>query len=86
MTKTETIKLMNNVVEEVETQFYGEFKATERDGYWFIQSMKLSPNTDSEELEDSMLDLVEHLRNEFNIDLDIEYINKRTVVYSVIAY
>ena len=75
-----------NLVEEVNDVFYKQVVAQERKGRLCLTNGRISKYTDFEELEDSLTDVLDHLRNTYNVDFDIVTMNGRTMVLDVIEY
>ena len=75
-----------NLVEEVNDVFYKQVVAQERKGYLYLTDGRISRYADFEELEDSLTDVLDHLRNTYNVDFDIVTMNGRTMVLDVIEY
>ena len=75
-----------NLVEEVNDVFYKQVVAQERKGRLCLTDGRISRYVDFEELEDSLTDVLDHLRNTYNVDFDIVTMNGRTMVLNVIEY
>ena len=75
-----------NLVEEVNDVFYKQVVAQERKGRLCLTDGRIGRYADFEELEDSLTDVLDHLRNTYNVDFDIVTINGRTMVLDVIEY
>lgn len=75
-----------NLVEEVNDVFYKQVVAQERKGRLCLTDGRISRYVDFEELEDSLTDVLDHLRNTYNVDFDIVTMNGRTMVLDVIEY
>ena len=75
-----------NLVEEVNDVFYKQVVAQERKGRLYLTDGRISKYADFEELEDSLTDVLNHLRNTYNVDFDIVTMNGRTMVLDVIEY
>lgn len=75
-----------NLVEEVNDMFYKQVVAQERKGRLYLTDGRISRYADFEELEDSLTDVLDHLRNTYNVDFDIVTMNGRTMVLDVIEY
>ena len=75
-----------NLVEEVNDMFYKQVVGQERKGRLCLTDRRISRYADSEELEDSLTDVLDHLRNTYNVDFDIVTMNGRTMVLDVIEY
>lgn len=75
-----------NLVEEVNDVFYKQVVAQERKGRLCLTDGRISRYVDFEELEDSLTDVLDHLRNTYNVDFDIVAMNGRTMVLDVIEY
>ena len=75
-----------NLVEEVNDVFYKQVVAQERKGRLYLTDGRISRYVDFEELEDSLTDVLDHLRNTYNVDFDIVTMNGRTMVLDVIEY
>ena len=75
-----------NLVEEVNDVFYKQVVAQERKGRLCLTDGRISRYADCEELEDSLTDVLDHLRNTYNVDFDIVTMNGRTMVLDVIEY
>lgn len=75
-----------NLVEEVNDVFYKQVVAQERKGRLYLTDGRISRYADFEELEDSLTDVLDHLRNTYNVDFDIVTMNGRTMVLDVIEY
>lgn len=78
--------VMINLVEEVNDMFYKQVVAQERKGRLCLTDGRISRYADFEELEDSLTDVLDHLRNTYNVDFDIVTMNGRTMVLDVIKY
>ena len=78
--------VMMNLVEEVNDMFYKQVVAQERKGRLCLTDARISKYADFEELEDSLTDVLDHLRNTYNVDFDIVTMNGRTMVLDVIEY
>ena len=78
--------VMINLVEEVNDMFYKQVVAQERKGRLCLTDGRISRYVDFEELEDSLTDVLDHLRNTYNVDFDIVTMNGRTMVLDVIEY
>lgn len=75
-----------NLVEEVNDVFYKQVVAQERKGRLCLTDRRISKYADLEELEDSLTDVLDHLRNTYNVDFDIVTMNGRTMVLDVFEY
>ena len=75
-----------NLVEEVNDMFYKQVVAQERKGRLCLTDGRISKYADLEELEDSLTDVLDHLRNTYNVDFDIVTMNGRTMVLDVFEY
>lgn len=75
-----------NLVEEVNDVFYKQVVAQERKGRLCLTDGRISRYVDFEELEDSLTDVLDHLRNTYNVDFDIVTMNGRTMVLDVFEY
>ena len=76
-----------NLAEEVNDMFYKQVVAQERKGRLCLTDGRISKYiVDHEELEDSLTDVLDHLRNTYNVDFDIVTMNGRTMVLDVIEY
>ena len=76
-----------NLVEEVNDVFYKQVVAQERKGRLCLTDGRISKYiVDHEELEDSLTDVLDHLRNTYNVDFDIVAMNGRTMVLDVFEY
>ena len=75
-----------NLVEEVNDVFYKQVVAQERKGRLYLTDGRISRYADFEELEDSLTDVLDHLRNTYNVDFDIVTMNGRTMVLDVFEY
>ena len=75
-----------NLVEEVNDVFYKQVVAQERKGRLCLTDGRISRYVDFEELEDSLTDVLDHLRNTYNVDFDIIAMNGRTMVLDVFEY
>ena len=75
-----------NLVEEVNDVFYKQVVAQERKGRLYLTDGRISKYADFEELEDSLTDVLDHLRNTYNVDFDIVTMNGRTMVLDVFEY
>ena len=75
-----------NLVEEVNDVFYKQVVAQERKGRLYLTDGRISKYADFEELEDSLTDVLDHLRNTYNVDFDIVAMNGRTMVLDVFEY
>lgn len=75
-----------NLVEEVNDVFYKQVVAQERKGCLCLTDGRISRYVDFEELEDSLTDVLDHLRNTYNVDFDIVAMNGRTMVLDVFEY
>ena len=75
-----------NLVEEVNDMFYKQVVAQERKGRLCLTDGRISRYVDFEELEDSLTDVLDHLRNTYNVDFDIVTMNGRTMVLDVFEY
>ena len=75
-----------NLVEEVNDVFYKQVVAQERKGRLCLTDGRVNKYVDFEELEDSLTDVLDHLRNTYNVDFDIVTMNGRTMVLDVIEY
>ena len=75
-----------NLVEEVNDVFYKQVVAQERKGRLYLTDGRISRYADFEELEDSLTDVLDHLRNTYNVDFDIVAMNGRTMVLDVFEY
>ena len=75
-----------NLVEEVNDVFYKQVVAQERKGRLCLTDERISRYVDFEELEDSLTDVLDHLRNTYNVDFDIVTMNGRTMVLDVFEY
>ena len=75
-----------NLVEEVNDVFYKQVVAQERKGRLCLTDGRISRDADFEELEDSLTDVLDHLRNTYNVDFDIVTMNGRTMVLDVFEY
>ena len=75
-----------NLVEEVNDMFYKQVVAQERKGRLYLTDGRISKYADFEELEDSLTDVLNHLRNTYNVDFDIVTMNGRTMVLDVFEY
>lgn len=75
-----------NLVEEVNDVFYKQVVAQERKGRLCLTDGRISRYVDFEELEDSLTDVLDHLRNTYNVDFDIVAMNGRTMVLDVFEY
>ena len=75
-----------NLVEEVNDVFYKQVVAQERKGRLCLTAGRVNKYVDFEELEDSLTDVLDHLRNTYNVDFDIVTMNGRTMVLDVIEY
>ena len=78
--------VMINLVEEVNDMFYKQVVAQERKGRLCLTDGRISRYADFKELEDSLTDVLDHLRNTYNVDFDIVTMNGRTMVLDVIEY
>ena len=78
--------VMINLVEEVNDMFYKQVVAQERKGRLCLTDGRISRYADFEELEDSLTDVLDHLRNTYNVDFDIVTMNGRTMVLDDIVY
>ena len=78
--------VMINLVEEVNNMFYKQVVAQERKGRLCLTDGRISRYADFEELEDSLTDVLNHLRNTYNVDFDIVAMNGRTMVLDVFEY
>ena len=78
--------VMINLVEEVNDMFYKQVVAQERKGRLCLTDGRISRYADFEELEDSLTDVLDHLRNTYNVDFDIVTMNGHTMVLDVIEY
>ena len=78
--------VMINLVEEVNDMFYKQVVAQERKGRLCLTDGRISRYVDFEELEDSLTDVLDHLRNTYNVDFDIVTMNGRTMVLDVFEY
>ena len=78
--------VMINLVEEVNDVFYKQVVAQERKGRLYLTDGRISRYADFEELEDSLTDVLDHLRNTYNVDFDIVTMNGRTMVLDVFEY
>lgn len=78
--------VMINLVEEVNDMFYKQVVAQERKGRLCLTDGRVNKYVDFEELEDSLTDVLDHLRNTYNVDFDIVTMNGRTMVLDVIEY
>lgn len=78
--------VMINLVEEVNDVFYKQVVAQERKGRLYLTDGRISRYADFEELEDSLTDVLDHLRNTYNVDFDIVVMNGRTMVLDVFEY
>ena len=75
-----------NLVEEVNDVFYKQVVAQERKGRLYLTDGRISRYADFEELEDSLTDVLDHLRNTYNVDFNIVTMNGRTMVLDVFEY
>ena len=75
-----------NLVEEVNDVFYKQVVAQERKGRLCLTDGRISRYVDFEELEDSLTDVLDHLRNTYDVDFDIVAMNGRTMVLDVFEY
>lgn len=75
-----------NLVEEVNDVFYKQVVAQERKGRLCLTDRRISRYADFEELEDSLTDVLDHLRNTYDVDFDIVHMNGRTMVLNVFEY
>ena len=75
-----------NLVEEVNDVFYKQVVAQERKGRLCLTDGRISRYVDFEELEDSLTDVLDHLRNTYNVDFNIVAMNGRTMVLDVFEY
>ena len=75
-----------NLVEEVNDVFYKQVVAQERKGRLCLTDGHISRYADFEELEDSLTDVLDHLRNTYNVDFDIVAMYGRTMVLDVFEY
>ena len=76
-----------NLVEEVNDVFYKQVVAQERKGRLYLTDGRISKYiVDHEELEDSLTDVLDHLRNTYNVDFDIVAMYGRTMVLDVFEY
>ena len=75
-----------NLVEEVNDVFYKQVVAQERKGRLYLTDGRISRYADFEELEDSLTDVLDHLRNTYNVDFDIVTMNGCTMVLDVFEY
>ena len=78
--------VMINLVEEVNDMFYKQVVAQERKGRLCLTDGRVNKYVDFEELEDSLTDVLNHLRNTYNVDFDIVTMNGRTMVLDVFEY
>ena len=78
--------VMINLVEEVNDMFYKQVVAQERKGRLCLTDGRVNKYVDFEELEDSLTDVLDHLRNTYNVDFDIVTMNGRTMVLDLIEY
>ena len=78
--------VMINLVEEVNDMFYKQVVAQERKGRLCLTDGRVNKYVDFEELEDSLTDVLDHLRNTYNVDFDIVTMNGRTMVLDVFEY
>ena len=78
--------VMINLVEEVNDMFYKQVVAQERKGRLCLTDGRISRYVDFEELEDSLTDVLDHLRNTYNVDFNIVAMNGRTMVLDVFEY
>ena len=78
--------VMINLVEEVNDMFYKQVVAQERKGRLCLTDGRISRYADFEELEDSLTDVLDHLRNTYNVDFDIVAMYERTMVLDVFEY
>ena len=78
--------VMINLVEEVNDMFYKQVVAQERKGRLCLTDGRISRYVDFEELEDSLTDVLDHLRNTYNVDFNIVTMNGRTMVLDVFEY
>ena len=78
--------VMINLVEEVNDMFYKQVVAQERKGCLCLTDGRISRYADFEELEDSLTDVLDHLRNTYNVDFDIVAMYGHTMVLDVFEY
>ena len=78
--------VMINLVEEVNDMFYKQVVAQERKGRLCLTDGRVNKYVDFEELEDSLTDVLDHLRNTYNVDFDIVTMKGRTMVVDVFEY
>ena len=80
------MNVVETLVEEVNDLFYKQVVAQERKGCLCLTDLRIDKYVDFEELEISLTDVFEHLRNTYDVDFDIITMNGRTIVLDVIKY
>ena len=78
--------VMINLVEEVNDVFYKQVVAQERKGRLCLTDRRVNKYVDFEELENSLTDVLDHLKNTYNVDFNIVAMNGRTMVLDVFEY
>lgn len=76
--------MLDLIVEEINNEFYGVAKATEKSGILYVTSLRCDHHSEIEVVEDLLEDVIEYIRYEFNIDVDVLDAYKRTVAYEVL--
>lgn len=76
--------MLDSIVEEINNEFHGVAKAVEKSGILYVTSMRCSSYSEIEVVEDLLEEVIEHIRYEFNVDVDVLDAYKRTVAYEVL--
>lgn len=76
--------LLDAIVEEINVEFRDEVKAKHKNGVLYMTAMNCNPYEDVVVVEEGLVEVIDHIRYEFNVDVDVLDAYKRTIAYEVI--